>query len=199
MKIEIVTLDGNFVRLEPLSLDKHFDDLCAVGLDEDLWRWTVDQPRTVEKLHKYFEMALDEQAKQTALIFATIEKSSNKAVGSTRFGAIGAENKRVEIGWTWIGRAWQRTFVNTKAKFLMLEHAFEIWHCNRVELKTNALNERSRNAILRLGAIQEGILRKHVITASGRIRDTVYFSILDEEWPQVKADLQTKLKKETVK
>ena len=102
-------------------------------------------------------------------------------------------NRRVEIGSTWIARAWQRTAVNTEAKYLMLRHAFELWKCMRVELKTDALNQRSRNAILRLGAKEEGTLRRHLITWTGRVRDTVYFSILNEEWPSVKKTLESKL------
>jgi len=114
-------------------------------------------------------------------------------VGSTRFGNIDRENRRVEIGWTWIGRRWQRTVVNTETKYLMLRHAFESLGCVRVELKTDILNQTSRRAILRLGAKEEGILRRHMITDSGRIRDTVYYSIIDVEWAEVKVRLEAKL------
>jgi len=126
--------------------------------------------------------------------FATVEKSTNKVVGSTRFGNIDVKNRCVEIGWTWITPSRQRTFINTEAKLLMLGHAFEIWKCARVELKTDALNEKSRNAILRLGAKQEGILRRHLITETGRFRDSVYFGIIDSEWQNIKADLKRKLR-----
>jgi RimJ/RimL family protein N-acetyltransferase len=136
---------------------------------------------------------LEEQARGVSLPFATIEKSSGKIVGSTRFGNIDAKNLRAEIGWTWLNPKWQRTFVNTGAKLLMLTHAFETWKCIRVELKTDALNEKSRSAILRLGAKQEGIFRQHMICGSGRLRDTVYFSILDNEWQSVKENLLQKL------
>ena len=194
MKIEPVTLKGEFVKLEPLSPEKHFADLCAVGLDAEIWRWSPKQIKTEADLQNYIETALDEQRRGVSLPFATVLKETGKAIGSTRFGNIDAANKRVEIGWTWIGLAFQRTFVNTEAKFLMLSHAFETWNCNRVELKTDALNERSRRAILRIGAKEEGILRKHVVTDSGRLRDTVYFSILDDEWAlEVKENLQNKL------
>jgi len=115
-------------------------------------------------------------------------------IGSTRFGNIDVANKRAEIGWTWINPKWQRTVVNTEAKFLMLSHAFETWKCIRVELKTDALNEKSRNAILRIGAKEEGIFRKHMITSTGRYRDTVYFSVLDTEWPTVKQRLLERLR-----
>jgi RimJ/RimL family protein N-acetyltransferase len=116
-------------------------------------------------------------------------------VGSTRFGNIEPDHRRVEIGWTWIGRDWQRTAVNTETKLLMLTHAFETWGCVRVELKTDALNARSRAAILRIGAREEGTMRQHQVTESGRLRDTVYFSILDREWPEVKRGLEDKLRR----
>jgi RimJ/RimL family protein N-acetyltransferase len=114
-------------------------------------------------------------------------------IGGTRFMNIEPAHRRVEIGFTWIGRPWQRTAVNTEAKYLMLRHAFETWNCIRVELKTDVLNRKSRDAIVRIGATEEGILRRHIIAATGRIRDTVYYSILDSEWPRVKAELEKKL------
>jgi len=193
MKIEPVILEGQRVRLEPLSME-HLADLCEAGLHDDLWRLIPTLIGTPEDMKNYIQTALDEQAKGISLPFATVEKASGKAIGSTRFGNIDASNKRGEIGWTWISPDWQRTFVNTEAKYLMLKHAFEVWHCNRVELKTDALNERSRNAILRLGAKQEGIFRQHVVTYSGRLRDSVYFSIINSEWPEVKVKLEERLK-----
>ena len=193
MKIETITLAGEFVRLEPLNLEKHFEDLCEAGLDEEIWRWTPKQIKTPDDLQKYIETALDEQKRRVSLPFATISTQTNRAIGSTGFGNIDAGNRRAEIGWTWIARRWQRTMVNTEAKFLMLRHAFENWKCIRVELKTDALNERSRRAIARLGAIEEGVLRQHVITDSGRLRDTVYYSVLDHEWQAVKTKLQEKM------
>lgn len=192
MNVQPVILDGNFVRLEPLSL-AHHAELCAVGLDEDLWRVIPTPIKNADALKNYIETALTEQNQGVSLPFATIEKSSNKAIGSTRFGNIAAKDKRVEIGWTWIAKDWQRTFVNTEAKLLMLTHAFETWKCNRVEFKTDVLNEKSRNAILRLGAKQEGIFRQHIVCESGRIRDSVYFSIIDSEWSEVKKNLENKL------
>ena len=193
MKVEPVILEGERVRLEPLSLE-HTGDLCEAGLHDELWRLIPTFISTAEDMKAYIQTALDEQAKGISLPFATVEKASGKAIGSTRFGNIDTANKRVEIGWTWISPDWQRTFVNSEAKYLMLKHAFETWQCNRVELKTDALNERSRNAILRLGAKQEGIFRQHVVTYSGRLRDSVYFSIINTEWPEVKAKLEEKLK-----
>ena len=192
MIAEPVTLSGRFVRLEPLSLDHH-PALCQVGLDPDLWAVAIAPLKTPEDLRAYIEEALRAQAGGTALPFATLEASSGRPIGSTRYGAIDRDNRRVEIGWTWIGRAWQRTPVNTEAKYLMLKHAFETMRCIRVELKTDVLNARSRAAMLRIGAKEEGVLRRHIITASGRVRDSVYYSIIDSEWPAVRASLEEKL------
>ena len=146
-------------------------------------------------MRNYVETALSEQAKGASLAFATRERSTGKIIGSTRFGNIDVPNKHVEIGWTWLSPEWQRTYVNTEAKLLMLTHAFEVWKCIRVEFKTDALNEKSRNAIERLGAKQEGIFRNHMITETGRFRDSVYFSIIEVEWPEIKSRLESKLNK----
>ena len=185
-------LTGRQVRLEPLSL-KHLDGLCAIGLDASLWQWTTNRLRDREEMRDYIGTALDEQQRGVSLPFATLLTATGQTVGSTRFANMDLKNRRVEIGWTWIGVPWQRTAVNTEAKYLMLCHAFETLGCQRVEFKTDALNSRSRQAILRLGAKEEGVLRRHMVTYSGRLRDTVYFSILDDEWPSVKARLQAKL------
>lgn len=193
IRVEPVTLEGSHVRLEPLDLARHLDPLCEVGLDEELWRWASNVVRTRDDLRRYLETALKEQERGMALPFATVERASGRAVGSTRFAAIEPTHRRVEIGWTWIARPWQRTAVNTEAKYLMLRHAFETWGCLRVELKTNALNRRSRAAILRLGAREEGTLRKHMINERGVVRDTVYYSILDVEWPDVRTRLEAML------
>jgi N-acetyltransferase len=192
LKIEPVVLEGRHVRLEPL-LQKHHAALCDVGLDEDLWRWIPVPVCTPADMATYIETALKDQVNGVSLPFVQIEKSSGRVVGSTRYMNIEKAHHRVEIGSTWVGRDWQRTAVNTEAKYLLLRHAFETLGCMRVELKTDSLNQRSRNAILRIGAQQEGIFRSHMITASGRIRHTVYFSIVDSEWPAVKARLEAKL------
>jgi len=193
MRIEPVILDGGWVRLEPLSTE-HLAPLIDVGLDPELWRWTAGVVRTPRGMEDYIRTALAEQAQGHSLPFATIHKPSGRTVGSTRFGNIDRENRRVEIGWTWIGRPWQRTAVNTEAKYLMLRHAFEVWDCLRVEFKTDRLNEQSRRALLRIGAKEEGMLRSHMITATGRVRDSVYFSIIAAEWPEVRARLEEKLR-----
>jgi len=189
MNVAPVTLEGDIVRLEPLAL-RHVDDLARVAFDADLWRWVPTAVATRDDLEAYVDIALAEYERGTALPFAVIERASGRAIGSTRYAAIERSHRRLEIGWTWYGAAWHRSGVNTESKLLLLAHAFEDLGAIRVELKTDALNERSRAAILRLGAQQEGIFRNHmVIAGNGRIRDTVYFSIIDREWPRVKQRL----------
>lgn len=187
-----LTLEGKAVRLEPLTLD-HVPALCAVGLDPELWRWTVSHVETEADMRMYVERALRLQSEGQALPFATRDLASGRIVGSTRFGSISRLHRRVEIGWTWIGRTWQRTALNTEAKYLMLRHAFEEAGCIRVEFKTDTRNEKSRAALLRIGAREEGVLRHHIITERGRVRDTLYFSILAEEWPAVRTALAKRL------
>jgi RimJ/RimL family protein N-acetyltransferase len=165
-----------------------------VGLDPELWHLIPYRVTTAQEMRDYIVTALEEETAGKSLAFATVERISGKAIGATRFMNIDVANRRVEIGGTWIAPPWQRTAVNTEAKYLMLRHAFDVLGCVRVELKTDALNTRSRNAILRIGAREEGTLRRHTVTSTGRIRDTVYFSILDSEWPRAKADLEKKLR-----
>lgn len=186
-----LTLEGSVVRLEPIRRD-HETLFWGIAKDhlEDIFRWIPYSVRTCDDFRKLVDKAFAEQERGESIVFATVERSSGKTVGSTRFMNIDRANRRVEIGSTWIAPAWQRTAVNTEAKYLMLRHAFEVWGCFRVELKTDALNEKSRNAILRLGAKEEGTLRRHVLTWTGRVRDSVYFSILDSEWPEAKIRLE---------
>jgi N-acetyltransferase len=193
MRIEPLTLRGSLVRLEPMRLH-HVDGLTAVGLHPELWRWIPNQVTSRDEMLGYVRTALSELERGVSLPFVTILNSSDRVIGSTRYGNIDLPNRRVEIGWTWITPPYQRTGANTEAKLLLLTHAFETLKLNRVELKTDALNQKSRAAIARLGAVEEGIFRKHLVTASGRIRDTVYFSIIDSEWPAVKARLSTFLR-----
>jgi len=155
-----------------------------------LWRWIPIPVRTPEDMSIYIETALAEQASGRSLPFAQIEQATGKAIGSTRYMNIETAHRRVEIGSTWIAPAWQRTAINSESKYLLLKHAFEVLVCMRVELKTDSLNERSRAAIRRIGAIEEGIFRNHMIVHTGRIRHTVYYSIVDSEWPGVKAQLE---------
>ena len=192
MGIQPITLEGRMVRLEPLRLSHHAQ-LCEAGLDFDLWRWTPQNVRTAEDMRAYIKEALAEQARGTSLPFATLDPASGKAIGSTRYLNIDASNLRVEIGATWLARKWQRTGANTEAKYLMLRHAFEKLGCMRVEFKTDSRNQQSREAILRLGAKEEGTLRNHMLTWTGRVRHTVYYSIIDSEWPEVKTQMEERL------
>ncbi len=189
-----ITLEGAAVRLEPIR-PEHAERFWEVSKDalDDIFQWIPYRMKTPEDLQRVVKKAFAEQECGESVVFATVERSSGLVIGSTRFMNIDRANRRVEIGWTWIAPAWHRTGVNTEAKYLMLHHAFEVWQCMRVELKTDALNQRSRNAILRIGAKEEGTLRKHLITWTGRVRDTVYFSILDTEWPSAKERLEAKL------
>ena len=191
-----LTLEGSVVRLEPLRLEhaELFWDIAKNDL-EDIFRWIPYSLRTRDDFRKLIDKALQEQERGESVVFATVERKSGQTIGSTRFMNIDRVNRRVEIGSTWIAPTWQRTAVNTEAKYLMLRHAFEEWKCIRVELKTDALNQKSRSAILRIGAKEEGTLRRHLITWTGRVRDTVYFSILDDEWPAVRAKFEEKLTK----
>jgi RimJ/RimL family protein N-acetyltransferase len=187
-------LEGSAVRLEPIR-PEHASLLWDVAHDalDDIFRWIPYAMKTPEDFERVVRTAFSEQERGESVVFATVERSSGRVIGSTRFMNIDRSNRRVEIGSTWIAPTWQRSAVNTEAKYLMLRHAFEVWNCMRVELKTDALNEKSRNAIRRIGAQEEGTLRKHLVTWTGRIRDTVYFSILDTEWPEVKQGLEAKL------
>ena len=193
---EPVTLEGRTVPVEPLG-PTHHAALCAIGLDPELWELIPYRVTTPDEMVAYIQTALDAQKAGTALPFATVHVTSGQVIGSTRFMNIDVPNRRVEIGATWIAAPWRRTAVNTEGKYLMLRHAFETLGCVHVELKTDVLNQRSRNAILRIGAKEEGILRQHVVTWSGRLRDSVYFSILDSEWPRVRQDLEQKLSRPT--
>ena len=191
-----VTLEGRRVRLEPLALDRHWDGLLAIGLDPDLWRWTLNQCETPEQLRDYLQTAQAEQVQGRSLPFATCDVASGRIAGCTRFGNIEPRNRKVEIGWTWVGRPFQRSYVNTEAKYLMMHHAFEVWGCVRVELKTNVLNRRSRDAMLRIGCVEEGVLRQHQISDRGVTRDTVYYSVLDREWAAVKQRLESLMQRD---
>jgi len=192
MQIEPITLEGRYIRLAPLT-PAHHQRLCEIGLDERLWEFTTIRLQTAEDLRDYIQSALDGQVEGTALPFVIMDKASDQIIGTTRFHHINSQHRRVEIGYTWIAPAWQRTFANTEAKFLMLQLAFEKFGCVRVEFKADASNEPSCRALHRIGAKQEGILRNYAVSAHKGIRDLVLFSIIDAEWESVKADLQEKL------
>jgi RimJ/RimL family protein N-acetyltransferase len=194
MKIEPVTLRGDTVRLEPMTLD-HTAALARVGLEPVLWRWVPTRMHTPEDMQAYVLTALDEQRRGVALPFVIIDQTTDQVIGSTRYANIEASHRRLEIGWTWLTTSHQRSGANTEAKLLLLTHAFDVVGANRVELKTDWLNQQSRTAILRLGAVEEGTFRNHmIIPESGRVRHTVYFSIIDSEWPAIKARLTARLR-----
>ena len=192
MQIDPVTLAGQHVRLEPLTA-AHADALVAAAADGELWNSTVTLIPSHANVDEYIDAALKGQASGRELPFVIINQSTGKMVGTTRFYDIEPHDRRVAIGYTWLSRSAQRTAINTEAKLLLLTHAFESWHCIRVELITDFLNEQSRAAILRLGAKEEGVLRSHMIMPGGRVRDSVCFSIIDKEWPEVKDRLLDKL------
>jgi N-acetyltransferase len=189
MKIAPVTLQGKLVRLDPLSLD-HVPGLASVGLDPELWCWIPQSVKSEDEMRAYVLRALDEQQRGVSLPFAIVALADGQTIGCTRYMNIESAHKRLEIGSTWLTPSQQRGGANTECKLLLLTHAFETLGANRVELKTDFLNQKSRNAIERIGAKQEGVFRRHVITESGRVRDTVYFSIIDSEWPEAKARLE---------
>jgi N-acetyltransferase len=194
MKIESLTLSGSIVRLEPLTLD-HVAALAKVGLDPALWRWVPNQVHTPEDMQDYVLTALDEQRRGVSLPFVIIDQASDEVIGSTRYANIETTHRRLEIGWTWLTPSHQRSGANTEAKLLLLTHAFDVLGVMRVELKTDSLNEKSRTAIARLGAVEEGTFRNHmIIPSTGRIRHTVYYSIVDSEWPAIKASLAERLR-----
>lgn len=190
--LEPVVLEAESTRLEPLS-PSHKSDVARVALDPGLWRWTPTQIHTDDDLDAYIATAMAEKKKGTCLPFAVIERSTGRAIGSTRFGNVDPQNRRVEIGWSWLGADFQRKAFNTEAKLVMLAHAFERMNSIRVELRADRLNVKSRKAIARLGAKEEGTLRSHMILPTGRRIDWVYYSILREEWPAVEARLREKL------
>lgn len=186
------TLTGSFVTLRPMVLDD-VDTLEEIAFAPELWKWTHSQVANRHDLEKYVRTALSEREAGSSIPFVTTDSRSKEAIGSSRFMNISSTNHRVEIGCTWLALPHQRTAANTEAKLLMLTHAFESMGCIRVEFKTDVLNEKSRNAILRLGATEEGVLRRHIINLSGRLRDTVYYSILEDEWPTIKQKLIDRL------
>ena len=187
-----VTLEGRQVRLEPLQL-RHLDGLTAVGLESAIWTWMIRPISTPSEMREWLEQALAGQAAGRELPFATVERVSGTVVGSTRYLNIEPAHRRLEIGYTWLAPGWQRTAVNTEAKLLMLGHAFEALAANRVEFKTDARNEQSRRALLGIGATEEGTLRRHMVTHAPGLRDSVYFSVIAEEWPNVRRRLEARL------
>lgn len=196
MKPQPVTLTGPFVRLEPLTL-AHVPALNRVGLDPLLWRWVLTPVGTPDEMHAYVALALDEQRRGASLPFAIVDAATAGVIGCTRYANIEPTHRRLEIGWTWLAVSHQRTAANTNAKRLLLGHAFDVLGAMRVEFKTDGMKAPSRAAIARIGATQEGVFRKHRINPAGEVRDTVWFSILDTEWPGVRAELDARLARPT--
>lgn len=192
MMFEPVVLRGKNVRLEPLA-ERHKAGLCRAISDGELWKLFVTLVPHINDIDEFFYNARMAHETGDGLAFATIDETTNEIAGSTRFMKANLPNRRVEIGFTFLGESFQRTRINTEAKLLMLAHAFETLDLNRVELITDYLNSRSRNAIVRLGAKQEGILRNHMVMPNGRVRDSVLYSIIANEWPGVKQNLENKL------
>jgi RimJ/RimL family protein N-acetyltransferase len=190
--IERVELRGERIALEPLSA-RHLPGLAAAIEDGQLWSIPVTLVPRPNELDAFLRQAEERYAAQQERAFATVDLASGTIVGSTRFMAINRQNRRVEIGFTFLAQRWQRSYVNTEAKYLMLRHAFEVWACNRVELLTDFLNVKSRAAILRLGAKEEGVMRSHMIMRDGRVRDSALYSVIASEWPAVKSGLQAKI------
>lgn len=194
MLIEKFTLESRRIRLEPLAL-AHLPAIAEVIRDGELWLLDYTFVPHPDELEAYFANAETAFQEGRELAFATVDKDSNKIVGSTRFKNIDSRHKQAEIGATFIAQSQQRTYVNTEAKYLMLQQAFEVWQLNRIEFLTGVLNTRSRSAIARIGATQEGILRSHRVMRDGRLRDSVLFSIIGSDWPGVKAGLLDKIDK----
>jgi RimJ/RimL family protein N-acetyltransferase len=187
-----VVLEGRIVRLEPLSAE-HLDGLADVAFEPSIWQWTLARPTDRAGLGAWLETALASAAGGTEMPFATIDQVTGRPVGSTRFLSIVPEHRRLEIGWTWLGRAWQRTGANREAKLLLLGHAFDQLGANRVEFKTDSRNEPSRTALLGIGATFEGIFRNHMVMPDGPLRHSAYYSVISDEWPAVRARLEASL------
>jgi N-acetyltransferase len=183
-----VVLAGSHVRLDPMRIE-HLPGLTAAGADPSIWQWYSVDGQTPAAMRSFVEDALDMQARGVAVPF-TVFAEGGTIAGSTRFAAIEPRHRRAEIGWTFLAPRWQRTGINTEMKSLMLRHAFEAWGLQRVEFKTDSLNRTSRAALARIGATEEGTLRNHMVTYTGRTRHSVYYSITREDWPRVQAHLQ---------
>lgn len=188
------TLTGALVELRPLQRE-HAADLLAAAADGELWNMNLTVIPGPDTVDAYLDKALAGRAAGTVMPFAIVARDSGQVVGSTRFWKIDADNRKLEIGHTWLGQSVQRSGVNSEAKYLLLSYAFEALHCVRVQFTTDELNQRSRAAILRIGAVQEGIVRHERIMPDGRKRNSVRFSIIDSEWPAVKARLQALLQR----
>ena len=188
-----VTLTGQYVRLEPLG-PQHFDALVEAGANRGIFQYFPIRIESPDEVRAYLGYLVQQMASGAGVTFTTISLADDRPVGGTSFLAIDRMHRKLEIGGTWIAPDWQRTACNTEAKYLQMRHAFEDLGCVRVEFKTDSLNEKSRAALTRIGAIQEGTMRNHMIVQpSGRLRHSVYFSVTDSEWPDVRARLEARL------
>src|SRR5512140_3085611 len=195
MDVQPVTLAGRFVRLEPLR-EEHVAGLAAIGLDDSIWKYMpYGYMRSEADIRGWVREIISRASAGGDLPFAVIDLASGCVAGATRYMEIRPAHRGLEIGGTWYGAAYRRTHVNTECKYLLLEHAFEQLKCIRVQLKTDSRNERSQRAIERLGAVREGVLRNHLILPDGHVRHSIYYSILDSEWPNVKARLEEMLER----
>lgn len=182
---EHIILDNDRSLLEPLE-EKHFPLLWPIAAERALWQFTQADIKTEDDFRRYFDKALQERKEGSSYPFAIYDKQNDCYAGCTRFGNISLRDKRQEIGWTWYKTSLQRTGINKATKFLLLSFGFENLELNRIELKTSHLNLKSQGAMLKIGAVKEGVLRKHSIADNGFVRDTVYFSFIKEEWPEIK-------------
>ena len=187
--VEPVTLTGDRLRMEPLR-DDHFAGLCEVAFDAPVWRWTIMGEQDEAGLRRWVDTALANAEAGTERPFATVDIASGRVIGSSRYMSIVPEHKRLEIGWTWVGTAYQRTGRNREAKLLQLTHALEVLGANRVEFKTHARNVQSRTALRGIGATFEGVHRNHSIMPDGSLRDSAWFSVTKDDWPRVKVHLE---------
>jgi RimJ/RimL family protein N-acetyltransferase len=194
MQAAPVILEGTLVRLEPLSMD-HLPALAEIAFNPQIWRWMTDRVDTENDLRRCIQVALDAAAAGTAMPWATRSKADNRIIGSTRFADIQTSHRTLEIGWTWLDPGYQRSGINVEAKYLQLRHAFEVMGARRVAFKTHHQNVKSQIAIQALGAKHEGIFRNHVIMSDGTPRHSYWYSIIDEEWPEVKTRMEERMQR----
>ena len=181
-------LENKRARLEPLA-ERHYNELLPVAMKKEIWEFTSVNVKNEAEFRPYFDEAIEERNNSLSYPFAIYDKQFEKYAGSTRFGTICFPHKRLEIGWTWYDPALQRTGINKASKFLLLSFGFELLGLNRIELKTSLTNIKSQGAMLKIGAVKEGIFRRHMVNENGTLRDSVYFSFIKEEWPEIKRSI----------
>lgn len=183
-------LENERARLEPLS-DNHFNQLLPIAMEKELWEFTSADIKNEEDFKRYFNQALAERKEGNSYPFAIYDKQAERYAGCTRYGNISFPHKKLEIGWTWYQPSLQRSGINKACKYLLLSFGFEKLDLNRIELKTSSLNIKSQGAMFKIGAVKEGVMRKHMIAENGTVRDTVYFSFIKDEWPEIKQQIFT--------